>query len=240
MNLDMKKEEIVTLLNSIMEILVEMSRPISNLIVFYNSETVHESGPWVHSEILQILEDWDKGQLKGILLYGGKKFIRIHLTEFNLFFKSVKEKQNFSGGKLSIEGSNITFFVINGLNVPQPIVIAEIRNVLQRLFWFISNIFDPIVIKNDVLVLDIAEQVKNMHDKVVDRSFINRLKQDKNKIHARFSTPYNDLYIFASVKENSAISELLKGIQPIMDENFNIKEKDLAATKKFLEDSGYK
>jgi len=239
MSVDMKNEDFIGLLNPIMEILVEMSRPISNLIVFYNSETAHESGSWVTSEILQILEDWDNAQLKGILLYGGKRFIRIHLTEFNFFFKSVKEKQNFSGGKLSIEGDTITFFVINDLTVPQPIVIAEIRNMLQRLFWFISNIFDPIVIKNDMLLLDTAEQVKKMDDKVIDRSFINRLKEDKNKIHVRFSTPYNDLYIFATVKETTTISELLKGIQPVMDENFNIQEKDLAATKKFLEDSGY-
>jgi hypothetical protein len=31
----------------------------------------------------------------------------------------------------------------------------------------------------------------------------------------------------------------MKGIQPIIKENFNIHEKDLTATKKFLEDSGY-
>ena len=240
MSEDMKKEDFLALLNSIIEILIEMSRPISNLIVFYNSESVHESGSWNASEILQILEDWEKTQIKGILHYGEKKFIRIHLSQFNLFLKSVKEKLNLSGGKLSIEEGNSAFFVINDLTTPQPIVIAEIRNVLQHLFWFISNIYDPIVIKNDVLVLDTAEQVKNMDDNVIDRSFINRLKNDKNKIHVRFSTPYNDLYIFATVKETATISELLKRIQPIIDENFNIKEKDLAATKKFLEDSGYK
>jgi len=236
----MKKEDIFTLLNSIIEILIEMSRTISNLIVFYNSEIVHESGPWIASDILQILEDWENNQIKGMVNYDGNKFIRIHLSEFNLFLKSVKEKQNLSGGKLSIEGVNSAFFVLNNLTIPQPIVIAEIRNVLQRLVWFISNIHDPIVIKNDTLVLDTAEQVKSMHDNVIDRSFINRLKGEKNKIHVRFSTPYNDLYIFAAVRETTTISELLKGLQSIIDENFNIKEKDLAATKKFLEDAGYK
>ena len=235
----MKKEDIIELLNSMLEMLVEMSRPISNLIVFYNSEIAYESGAWDAREVFQILEEWDNSQLKGILHYGGKKFIRIHLTEFNLFFKSVKEKQNFSGGKLPIEGDDITFFVTNDLTVPQPIVIAEIRNVLQRLFWFISNILDPIVVKNDVLVLDTAEQVNKMDNNAIDRSLINRLKEDKNKIRVRFSTPYNDLYIFATVNETHTISELVKGIQPIIEENFNIKEKDLAATKKFLEDSGY-
>ena len=239
MSADMKKEDFVALLNNIMEILVEMSRPISNLIVFYNSEMVHESGTWVVNDILQILEDWDKVQLKGLIQYDGKKFIRIHFSEFNLFLKSVKEKQNLSGGKFSIEGGNSAFFVINDLTTPQPIVIAEIRNVLQQLIRFISNIYDPIVIKNDVLVLDTAEQVKNMEVNVIDRSFINRLREDKNKIFVRFSTPYNDLYIFASVKETATISELMKVIQPIIKENFNIQEKDLAATKKFLEDSGY-
>ncbi len=240
MSEDIKKEDLIALLNSILDILVEMSRPISNLIIFYNSETVHESGTWVASDILQILEDWDNSKLKGTLQYGERTFIRIHISEFNLFFKSVKDKQNFSGGKLSIEGGSTAFFVINNLTVPQPIVIAEIRNVLQRLFWFISNIYDPIVIKNNLLMLDTAEQVKNIDDNVINRSFLNRLKEDKNKIHVRFSTPYNDLYIFASVRETATISELIKGIQPIIDENFNIEEKDLAATKKFLEDSGYK
>ena len=240
MRIDMKKKEKFSLLNSILEILVEMSRPISNLIVFYNSERVHESGKWITSNILQILEDWDTNQLKGLVLYGGKKFIRIHFSEFNLFFKSVKENQNLSGGKFSIEGENITFFVLNNLTLSQPIVISEIRNALQGLFWFISKIYDPIVIKNDMLVLDSAEQIKKMDENIIDRPFINRLKEDKNKIHVRFSTPYNDLYIFASVRETASISELLKVIQPIIDENFNIKVKDLDAIKKFLEESEFK
>ena len=63
----MKKEDILKLLNSMLEMLVEMSRPISNLIVFYNSEIAHESGAWDAREVLQILEEWDNSQLKGIL-----------------------------------------------------------------------------------------------------------------------------------------------------------------------------
>ena len=122
-----------TFLKFIMDLFINTSEDISDILVTFSNQVVFKSD-WKDAEVIFELGDkWQKSDFPSSVTIKGMKFIKLHDSPYNFVYRAIKESKALIGAQLTILSENIQVISLMAYSPNMPLISTALKDLTKSI-----------------------------------------------------------------------------------------------------------
>ncbi len=160
------------LLNFLMDFLIDSTEDFSDILIIKSKKVIYKSKWQDAEEITHLIVKWQNSEISPTFILQNNKFIKLHVSPFNLIYRSIKGQKALIGVKFQVKTKWVEFYAIIIRTSMMQSILTSLKDIILLIIELGQNMSGIVVEDTHNLQMKI-NLVKN---KMVINSFIESLK----------------------------------------------------------------